>query len=258
MLGARVFVGIDELDKIGAPEQAERFLNEIKGIFGIPHLYFMVSVSDDALTSFERRGLPLRDAFDSSFDEIIQVGPLSYTESRRLLYRRVIGLTEPYVAFCHCLACGLARDLIRAARQGIGRVQRDVGRRQRARGGRAPRAGSTPISSSPSACCATRPRRQTSDPRHHLRRRRAGRRSAARRGPSPAPSISAAPGHGQELQDTLNQTLPRPGPRRLRAGPQHRRRRQPARGLRARFRCRSPPRFRRLRLLLRHPSGSIH
>ena len=115
--GDRVFVGVDELDKIGSAEQAERFLNEVKGIFGIPHLYFMVSVSDDALNAFERRGLPLRDAFDSSFDEILRVEPLSYYESRRLLYRRVIGLTEPYVALCHCLAGGLARDVIRTARQ---------------------------------------------------------------------------------------------------------------------------------------------
>jgi hypothetical protein len=113
----RVFIGVDELDKIGSAEQAERFLNEIKGIFGIPHVYFLVSVSDDALTAFERRGLPLRNAFDSSFDEIMHVGPLSYDESRRLLYRRVIGLSEPYVALCHCLAGGLARDVIRAARQ---------------------------------------------------------------------------------------------------------------------------------------------
>ena len=115
--GDRVFIGVDELDKIGSAEQAEHFLNEVKGIFGIPHLYFMVSVSDDALNAFERRGLPLRDAFDSSFDEILRVAPLSYQESRRLLYRRVIGLTEPYVALCHCLAGGLARDVIRAARQ---------------------------------------------------------------------------------------------------------------------------------------------
>jgi hypothetical protein len=113
----RVFIGIDELDKIGSAEQAERFLNEIKGIFGIPHVYFMVSVSDDALTAFERRGLPLRNAFDSSFDEIMHIGPLSYQESRRLLYRRVIGLSEPYTALCHCIAGGLARDTIRAARQ---------------------------------------------------------------------------------------------------------------------------------------------
>ena len=113
----RVFIGIDELDKIGSAEQAEHFLNEIKGIFGIPHIYFMVSVSDDALTAFERRGLPLRNAFDSSFDEIMHIGPLSYQESRRLLYRRVIGLSEPYAALCHCIAGGLPRDTIRAARQ---------------------------------------------------------------------------------------------------------------------------------------------
>ena len=66
--GCRVFIGVDELDKIGSAEQAEHFLNEIKGIFGIPYVYFIVSVSSDALTAFERRGLPLRDAFDSSFD----------------------------------------------------------------------------------------------------------------------------------------------------------------------------------------------
>jgi hypothetical protein len=198
--GARVFVGIDELDKIGAPEQAERFLNEIKGIFGIPHLYFMVSVSDDALTSFERRGLPLRDAFDSSFDEIIQVGPLSYTESRRLLYRRVIGLTEPYVAFSHCLAGGLARDLIRAARQ-IGRTSETFA------------GDSGPETAEPSwvdadLIFASRLLRDTA-PRQTLTlsticaavvreeiRRKA--RAVARA------AISAAPGHGQELQDTLN------------------------------------------------------
>jgi hypothetical protein len=114
--GHRVFLGVDELDKIGTAEQAERFLNEIKGIFGVPHVYFLVSVSDEALTSFERRGLPLRDVFDSSFDEIIRVEPFRYEDSRRLLYRRVVGLTEPYIALCHCLSGGLARDLIRAAR----------------------------------------------------------------------------------------------------------------------------------------------
>jgi hypothetical protein len=115
--GGRIFIGIDELDKIGTPDQAEKFLNAIKAIFGIPHVYFMVSVSDEALAAFERRGLPLRDTFDSSFDEIIHAGTLTYTETRRLLNRRVAGLTEPYVALCHCLAGGLARDIIRAARQ---------------------------------------------------------------------------------------------------------------------------------------------
>ncbi|WP_182880444.1 hypothetical protein [Microbispora sp. H10949] len=117
--GHRIFIGIDELDKLGSSAEAERFLNDVKGIFGLSHTYFMISVSDDAMSAFERRGLPFRDAFDSSFDEIIQVGPLAYEESLRLLYRRVVGLSEPYVAFCHCLSGGLPRDLIRAARRVI-------------------------------------------------------------------------------------------------------------------------------------------
>jgi hypothetical protein len=77
----------------------------------------MVSVSDDALMAFERRGIPLRDAFDSSFDEIVRMGRLTYAESRRLLYRRIIGLSEPYIGLCHVLSGGIPRDLIRAARQ---------------------------------------------------------------------------------------------------------------------------------------------
>ncbi|NRQ34298.1 hypothetical protein HII36_20935 [Nonomuraea sp. NN258] len=115
----QLFIGVDELDKIGSGEQVERFLNEIKSVFGIPNVYFFVSVSDDALMAFERRGFPLRDVFDSAFDEIVRVAPLTYAESRRLLYERVIGLTEPYVALCHVLSGGLARDLIRMARQVI-------------------------------------------------------------------------------------------------------------------------------------------
>ncbi|WP_459799770.1 hypothetical protein [Herbidospora sp. RD11066] len=112
----RLIIGVDELDKIGTAAQAEKFINEIKTVFGIPNAYFFVTVSDDALTAFDRRGLQLRDAFDSAFDEIVRVPPLTYEESRRLLYQRVIGLSEPYVALCHVLSGGLPRELIRAAR----------------------------------------------------------------------------------------------------------------------------------------------
>ncbi|MFG1863505.1 hypothetical protein [Microbispora bryophytorum] len=117
--GGRVLIGIDELDKIASADQGEKFLNEIKSIFGVPGVYFLITVSDDALTAFERRGIRLRDAFDSSFDEILRVELLGYGESRRMLYRRVIGLSEPYVALCHALSGGLARDLIRSARHVI-------------------------------------------------------------------------------------------------------------------------------------------
>lgn len=112
----RVLIGIDELDKISSDERAHQFLNEIKAIFGIEHCYYIISISEDAMASFERRELPFRDVFDSSFDEIIKVPYFSLADARRLLSRRIVGLPIPFVSLCYCMSGGLARDLIRVAR----------------------------------------------------------------------------------------------------------------------------------------------
>jgi hypothetical protein len=113
----RVVIGIDEVDKIGSDENARQFLNDIKAIFGLEHCFYLISVSEEAMASFERRGLPFRDVFDSSFDEIIHVRYLDLEGARRLLGRRVLGLPVPFVCLCYCLSGGLPRDLIRAARK---------------------------------------------------------------------------------------------------------------------------------------------
>jgi hypothetical protein len=117
--GGRLIIGVDELDKISDPEQAQRFINEMKVILGVPNCYYLIAVSDDALASYEMRGLPVRDAFDSAFDEIIHVGYLRLDESRRLLSERVIGMYEPFICLCHCISGGLPRDLIRTARHTV-------------------------------------------------------------------------------------------------------------------------------------------
>jgi hypothetical protein len=112
-----VVIGIDELDKMESDEAAREFLNNVKGVFGVTGCYYLVSVSEDAMSTFERRGLPLRDVFDSSFDEIMRVGYLDLPHSRRVLESRVTGLPVPFQCLCHCLAGGLPRDLIRVARE---------------------------------------------------------------------------------------------------------------------------------------------
>jgi hypothetical protein len=110
-----VRIGIDELDKMDE-KSARLFLNEIKAVFRIPDCFFFISISEDAMSFFERRGLPIRDVFDSSFDEVIYVPNLEYLVSRKLLDRRIIGLPIPFVCYLHCVSGGLPRDLIRAAR----------------------------------------------------------------------------------------------------------------------------------------------
>lgn len=109
-----IIIAIDELDKLNEPEDAHTFLNEIKGIFGIDRCLFVISVSEDALTSFERRGIPIRDALDSAFTTMISVKAFTLDESRHWLSRRVIGLPEPFIGLCHCLSAGIPRELSRA------------------------------------------------------------------------------------------------------------------------------------------------
>ena len=113
----RVIVAIDELDKVDSDVKAGQFLNDLKGIFYVPECFYLVSVSEEALSNFELRGLPFRDAFDSAFDEVAHFRYLVYPESRLLLERRVIGLPATYLGLCHCMAGGLPRDLIRVARE---------------------------------------------------------------------------------------------------------------------------------------------
>jgi len=118
-LHKRIIIGIDELDKMESDEHAKQFLNEIKGIFGARGCYFIVSVSEDAIGSFERRGIPFRDVFDSSFDEVVQVRCLTFTEAEAVLNRRVTRMPVKFKQLCYCLSGGISRDLIRAARSAV-------------------------------------------------------------------------------------------------------------------------------------------
>jgi hypothetical protein len=114
-LKPRIVIGVDEIDKMDS-ESAKRFLNDIKAIFGMPDCLYLVSVSDEALDIYEQRVLFGRTAFDSAFDEIARVQSLDFESCRRLLRRRIAGIPESVIAFCHVMSGGVPRDIIRAAR----------------------------------------------------------------------------------------------------------------------------------------------
>ncbi|MEU0666727.1 P-loop NTPase fold protein [Streptomyces lavendulocolor] len=115
--GRRIFVVIDEIDRLGAADQARSLLTEIKAVFGIPNVYFLISVAEDVGADFVRRGLPVRDVVDSYLDDVVHIGPRTLDESRAVLHHRAPGLALPFVALAHCLAGGITRDLIRYTRR---------------------------------------------------------------------------------------------------------------------------------------------
>jgi hypothetical protein len=112
-------IGIDELDKMTSAEEARGFLNEMKSLFDQPDVFYLVSVSEDALSDFERRGQPIRDVLDSVFNDVLHVGYLKEEESNALLRRRAVGIPPPWPALFHCLAGGLPRESIRVARRAV-------------------------------------------------------------------------------------------------------------------------------------------
>ncbi|MEV5610592.1 P-loop NTPase fold protein [Streptomyces sp. NPDC052225] len=113
----RVVIAVDELDRLGTDTRALEFLGEIKAVLGIPHVHFLLSVAEDVGAAFIRRGLPHRDATDSSLDDVLHVQPCTLEASRAILDRRAEGIPEPYVLLAHALSGGIPRDLIRYARR---------------------------------------------------------------------------------------------------------------------------------------------
>ncbi|MFC3892560.1 hypothetical protein ACFOWZ_13845 [Lentzea rhizosphaerae] len=112
----RLVIIIDEMDRIGAGEQARRFLNEIKAIFDVPGCYYLMSVSTEAQHDFELAGVGLRSVFDSSFDEVVRVDYLDHELARALISRSVEEFPEVFVALAYAFSGGVARQLIRSAR----------------------------------------------------------------------------------------------------------------------------------------------
>jgi hypothetical protein len=115
--GGRVVIAIDELDRVGDTEQARRFLSQIKAIFGIENVYYLISVAEDVGAAFVRRGLPHRDVTDSSLDDVLYLPARTLEESRGLLALRAPSITATFVELIHALSGGIPRDLIRYARR---------------------------------------------------------------------------------------------------------------------------------------------
>ncbi|WP_330279325.1 ATP-binding protein [Streptomyces sp. NBC_00569] len=115
--GGRTIICIDELDRLGSDKQALAFLSEIKAILGVPSVHYLISVAEDVGAAFIRRGLPHRDATDSSLDDILHVQPGDLTQSLNIMDERARDFPKPYVFLAHALSGGLPRDLIRYGRR---------------------------------------------------------------------------------------------------------------------------------------------
>jgi len=114
-----IVIGIDEVDKIEDPQEARAFFNQIKALFSDSNCLFLISISDEAMAAFERRGMPLRDAFDSSLSAVITLSYLTRAQARVLIGSRLVGVQEPAADLLYTLSGGLAREVVRHIRRAV-------------------------------------------------------------------------------------------------------------------------------------------
>jgi hypothetical protein len=84
----RVVIAIDELDKMAEPDKVRSLLRDIKAIFEVPRVHFLVSVSDEASRSLNLGALTGRNEFNSSFYTVIELPPAAPDACADLLERR--------------------------------------------------------------------------------------------------------------------------------------------------------------------------
>jgi hypothetical protein len=125
-----VVVGIDEIDRIGSLDHAERFIGEIKAVFGVERCFFLVAVAEDVGSIFAQRATAGRSILENAFDDIVVVEPLNFEETRDLLLKRVPGFTDSFVYLVYALSGGLPRELIRVTRRLV-EVNQKFGRTDR-------------------------------------------------------------------------------------------------------------------------------
>jgi hypothetical protein len=109
-----VVIAIDELDKMSDPDGVRRLLRDIKAIFEVPRVYFLVSVSDEAARNLSLGPLKDRNEFNSSFYAVVRAQPATPADCAELLERRG-GVPREVALVLAVMAGGNPREVVRMA-----------------------------------------------------------------------------------------------------------------------------------------------
>lgn len=77
----KIIIAIDELDKVLDTKRLHEMLKSIKAIFDIPNVYYILSISEDALETYSLRHLETKNEIDSAFTHIFSIPPMDAAAS---------------------------------------------------------------------------------------------------------------------------------------------------------------------------------
>lgn len=123
----KIIVFIDEVDKMKNVNDIGMFMIVLKALYNPMKLFFVVSISEDALERFRKRFMSSqsRDEFDSSFDDTVNIERMRYCQIRELLDDRILGyrLPIPAIVLIWLQSRGNPREVVRLAREVVGNQQ---------------------------------------------------------------------------------------------------------------------------------------
>ena len=108
-------IAIDELDKMGSPEDVAKLLRDIKGVFDVRGVHFFVSISDEAARFLDLGSITQRNEFNSSFYQVIRMPLLNTNRCGDLLRRRGVELERLELQVITAMSGGIPRECIRTA-----------------------------------------------------------------------------------------------------------------------------------------------
>ena len=109
-----VVICVDELDKMTDPDRVAGLLRDVKGIFDLPGVYFLVSISDEAARGLELASTRSRDEFNSSFYTVFRIPGMTVSESSEMLEKRGV-VSDELRCLLSVMSGGLPREIVRNA-----------------------------------------------------------------------------------------------------------------------------------------------
>lgn len=87
---SKILICIDELDKVLDPNRLHDMLKSLKSIFELEGVYYILSISEDALESYELRGLQTKNEIDSTFTHVFKLPPMEVDQCREFYIQKKI------------------------------------------------------------------------------------------------------------------------------------------------------------------------
>jgi hypothetical protein len=116
--GTGIVVCIDELDKVTDLADIKAFIKVVKALFELDGSKYYLSIADDALVALTLGSVVGKSDFDSSFDHIERVAPLSFQDAVKIAddYLRKqteVSFAPPVARVLAFLSFGVPRDVLR-------------------------------------------------------------------------------------------------------------------------------------------------